>query len=215
MKKLLSFSLVVFSGLLLFVVVNSCSTSSTMITGTWNTPAVEKVYNHILVAALTTTVSSKSTIEQKIAQNLSKEGVSASQSMEILPPRFIEDENQKKSILNAIRTNGSDAILTVSLIDKDTESRYIPGTGTYAPYPVYGFYSNFWGYYDYWYPQFHMQGYYKEDKIYYIETNLYDAETENLIWSAQSETYNPIDLSTFSEDFAEEIVKQLAKDNII
>jgi hypothetical protein len=44
---------------------------------------------------------------------------------------------------------------------------------------------------------------------------LYDAETEDLIWSAQSETYNPVNLETFSENFAEEIVEELQAKKII
>ncbi len=157
----------------------------------------------------------RATIEEHMDKNLLEAGVNASQSINVLPPKFSDDNNQKQRILDAIQTNRVDAILTISVIDEENETRYAPGTVSYAPYPRYDYYGSFWGYYSHWYPQFHSPGYYLEEKVYYIETNLYDAETEDLVWSAQSETYSPADLESFSEDFAEEIVEQLVDDGIL
>ena len=58
-------------------------------------------------------------------------------------------------------------------------------------------------------------GYYEDDKVYYIETNLYDADTEELLWSAQSETYNPTSLPDFASDFAEVVVARMEKENLL
>lgn len=215
MKHTRKISALGLSSILLLFFVFSCGTSSTTITGTWERQDIPRNYENVLVAALTSRVGVKSTVENHITQTLSEEGIQASQSVELLPPKFIEDENQRQSILNAIKSDGIDAILTVSLIDSDTETRYSRGAVSYAPYPAFGYYGNFWRYYNHWYPQFHSPGYYSEDKIYFIETNLYDAETEDLIWSAQSETYNPVSLESFSEGFAEEIVERLVEDGIM
>jgi hypothetical protein len=214
MKKLNKIQLILISSLLLLFAF-SCRTSSTMITGTWEREGIEKDYNHILVASLSTNVNLKASMERAMEQSLREKGVEASQSIDLIPPKFVDDEDQKRKIINAIRDDGVDAILTVSIIDKDTETRYTPGSAAYAPYPRHRFYGNFWGYYNHWYPRFYTPGYYSEDKIYFIETNLYDAETEDLIWSAQSQTYNPTDIESLSRDFVEEIVGRLAEDNII
>lgn len=53
------------------------------------------------------------------------------------------------------------------------------------------------------------------DKNYYLEANLYDAATEELVWSSQSETTNPSSLETFSKTFAQAIVQQMRKDGFI
>ena len=215
MKKLLRMTTVIATGMIVSAFLHSCATSSTAITGSWDKPGVVQQYDDILVAVLTSTTSSRSAIEEEIVRQLRDEGVGASQSIEILPPRFIEDQDERRNILGAIQTDGMDAILTVSLIDKDTDMRYVPGGAAYAPYPAYGFYGTFWGYYNYWYPRFSSPGYYTEHDVYFMETNLYDAETEELVWSAQSETYNPVNLETFSENFAEEIVEELQEKNIV
>ncbi len=214
MKKHRKTPVVYLSSIIMMFLIVSCG-SSTSITGTWERQDIQKDYSNVLVAALTPQTGVKATVERQIVQNLEEVGVSASQSIDVLPPKLSDDDNQKQRIIDAIQTNGADAILTISVIDEETETRYSPGAASYAPYPRFGYYGNFWGYYTHWYPQFYSPGYYSEDKIYFIETNLYDAETENLMWSAQSETYNPVDLESFSEDFAEEIVEQLRNDGIL
>ncbi len=215
MKKLLHLTGIFTGIMLLFIYLSSCVGTSTLVTGTWESERVGKSYENIMVVALVPTVSSRSTIEKQMVESLSGKGVNATQSMDILPTKFIEEENRKQEILNNIRSDGADGILTVSLIDKETESRYVPGSNPYAPYPHYSFYGQFWGYYNYWYPRFYDRGYYTEDKVYYIETNLYDTETEELVWSAQSKTYDPVNLDTFSKDFAKAIVNKLDEADII
>lgn len=214
MKRLIRLFATFFGSAVLLIMANSCGTS-TLVTGTWEKPMVTETYENILVTALVPTTSSRSAIERSMVANLRGEGTDASQSIDVIPPRLIEDDDKKREIQNAILRDGFDGILTVSLIDRDTETRYVRGSGMYRPYPYYSFYGSFWGYYDYWYPRFYEPGYYVENKVYYMETNLYDAETEDLVWSAQSETYDPVDLESFAEDFAEEIVDELKEQGLI
>lgn len=154
-------------------------------------------------------------IETELAEELRAQGVSVSTSSELFPPNFT-DENVpgREEMLETIRGNGHDAILTVAVIDEETETRYVPGTA-FAPMNRFGFYNTFWGYFNYWQPQIYDPGYYTQDKIYFLETNLYDAETQDLVWSAQSETVNPTDLERFSEGFAEVTVNAMAEDNVL
>jgi len=214
MKRWIRLLTVFFGSAVLLAMANSCGTS-TMVTGTWQKPAVTETYDNIMVTALVPTTSSRSAIERSMVANLREEGADASQSIDVIPPRLIEEEDKKREIQNTIIRDGFDGVLTITLIDEDTETRYVRGSGMYRPYPYYGFYGNFWGYYDYWYPRFYEPGYYVENKVYYMETNLYDAQTEDLVWSAQSETYDPIDLESFAEGFSEEIVEELDEQGLI
>jgi len=214
MKRWIRLLTVFFGSAVLLAMANSCGTS-TMVTGTWQKPAVTETYDNIMVTALVPTTSSRSAIERSMVANLREEGTDASQSIDVIPPRLIEEEDKKREIQNTIIRDGFDGVLTITLIDEDTETRYVRGSGMYRPYPYYGFYGNFWGYYDYWYPRFYEPGYYVENKVYYMETNLYDAQTEDLVWSAQSETYDPIDLESFADGFSEEIVEELDEQGLI
>jgi len=176
---------------------------------------LSKNYDNILVAAMTDNIQAKKTVESEIASRLRKDGIMVSESIDVFPPNFTDDDNDKEYMLNKIKDNHADGILTIALIDKDTETRYVPGNYLYHPYPAYPFYGYFWGYYSYWYPQLYDGGYYTEDNIYYIEANLYDVDTGKLLWSAQSKTYNPVELSSFSEEFSEKIVSQLEESHLL
>ena len=85
----------------------------------------------------------------------------------------------------------------------------------YSPMGYGGYYGRFYGYYSYYNPVMYDPGYYATDKNYYIEMNLYDAQTEALVWSAQSETTNPSSIESFSKTFAQSVEYQLVKDGII
>lgn len=187
---------------------------STVITATWKSPAsATKKYNRIMVAALTSNTIAKETVENEIAMVLSN-SATVLKSITEFPPDITNSDTNKVIILNKVKDTNVDAILTVSLINKETESRYIPGRSPYDPLG-YSYYNSFWGYYSYIYPFAYNQGYYIQERTYFIETNLYDVETEKLVWSAQSKTYNPEDLKTFSKEFANIIVSRLKKDGIL
>jgi hypothetical protein len=196
----------------------ACS-PGTEITGSWknnDAPAAAAGINTILVTALTPRVNARQSIENDLASALQKEGYKTIKSIDVLPPTFTDGEKpDKEELLSRIEGSGADAILTVALIDEQTESRYVPGNAGYAPVPQFGYYGTFWGYYNTWYPTLYSPGYYKDDQIYFIETNLYDAETEELLWSAQSETYNPTSLPGFASDFAEAVVSRMEEDDLL
>ena len=55
-------------------------------------------------------------------------------------------------------------------------------------------------------------GYYVNDKTYFIESNLYDVESEDIIWSVQSEAYNPSNLESASNKYAAQLIKELKQE---
>jgi hypothetical protein len=195
----------------------SCS-AATEITGSWkNTDATADGHRigTILVTALTPKTHVRQTVETDIAAALMENGYQTVKSLDVMPP-FTEGKTpDKNELFSKITETRADAIMTVALIDKETETRYVPGNAGYAPVPRFGYYRTFWGYYNTWYPMMYSEGYYEEDKVYFIETNIYDARSEELLWSAQSETYNPSSLKDFSEEFADVVVSRMERDGLL
>ncbi|RNI30407.1 hypothetical protein EFA69_11695 [Rufibacter immobilis] len=203
-------------GLVWAAVVTGCA-SSTQITGTWKSPdATTANYNRIIVAALTDNPVARQTIEAQLQTQLQQQGIQAARSIDLFPPALMRDgKTTADAILDKIKGNGHDAILTVALVNTETETRYVPGSTMYTPVTRFAWYGTFRGYYTYLYPTMYNPGYYREDKVYFLETNLYDATSERLLWSAQSESYSPSSLQSFSEKFAELTVSRMQKDNLI
>lgn len=198
------------------VVLLACG-PSTEITGSWKSEKKpEKIITSVMVAALTSNINARQTLENDLAKRLRESGVNVVKSMDVLPPTYTETGAvDKEELLKKIKDNHVDAILTVALVDEQTENRYVPGTYGYAPLSSFGYYGYFSGYFNTWYPVMISPGYYVMDRIYFLETNLYDAETEELIWSAQSETYNPANLDRFSEGYSKVVIERMKEDGAI
>jgi len=198
-----------------FFTIASCGTA-TDITGSWKKPgATANQFKSVFVSAFTTDIPAKSAIENGL-ENMLEPRLEVYKSIEAFPPDF-ESANRtdQAALLNKIRSTNADAIMTVALVDKDKEQRYVPGSAGYNPmlrYGYYGMWSTYWGY---WHPLYYSPGYYVTDKIYYLETNLYNAKTEELIWSAQSETYNPSDINSFLKGYLKSLEKQMVEDGLI
>ncbi|WP_299819963.1 hypothetical protein [uncultured Pontibacter sp.] len=192
-------------------------TPTTRITGTWKSPeATSKPFNKIVVAALTDNVRARETVEADMQAQFQARGLAVTKSIDLFPPNAASKNGPDVDLLlDRLKDDGYDGIMTIALIDEKTETRYVPGTQGYAPMTRFGWYGRFRGYYSYWYPTLYDPGYYTEDKVYFLETNLYDEATENLVWSAQSQSYSPSSLRKASEKLAEITVNRMSQDGII
>lgn len=208
-----------FSLMVLGLFLYGCSTTSTVITGSWTNDKAERPskYNHIVVTPLIADASINTDMETELAKSLAARDVQVEMGRLFLPKEYTNTptENDKAKILESVKTSGADAILTVSIIDKESETRYVPGSYAYAPYPTHSYYGNFWGYYNYWTPRVYDPGYYVTEKFYYVETNLFDAQSEELIWSAQTETYDTPTIESFTDDFSRKIANELKDAGLI
>lgn len=158
----------------------------------------------MLVASLSANVGARQMVETQMVEALQKRGIVAGRGQDIFPPKFNpESEPDKAAAADKMKAAGFTSVLTVSLVNKESQSRYVPGTMSYAPYPTFGWYGRFWGYYGYMYGATYSPGYYTTDKTYFLESNLYDLNQDGkLVWSGQSETYNPNSLESFAKAFA-------------
>ncbi len=186
------------------------------VTSSWkNTEALAtpKTYNKVFISALSGSETAKNTVETALANAAQKRGYTAVRSMDAFTGSANPD---KEAIVRKLKELGCDAIFTVALVNKESETRYTPGTTTYSPYPRVGYYGTYWGYRNYWYnPVYSSPGYYTTERTYFIESNLYDTETEKILWSAQSQTVNPSDLQSFSESYTKAIIKKLESDGLL
>lgn len=206
----------IFIGLLM-----ACS-PKTQVTASWKNDNAPQGYGSLFIAALSEDLELRQSIENEFASRLANRDVQTQKSMESLTPDFFDtNEPSKEKILEAIETGQSDGILTIALINIEEDERYVQGGGPmaggpmFAPMGRFGYYGNFWGYYNHWYGAGWNQGYYTTDKNYFMETNLYDAESLELIWSAQSKTVNPSDMVGFSQEYVDVIKAEMRKEGLI
>jgi hypothetical protein len=212
MKTLKNISLL----LVCLLAISACSTS-TSITSSWRKPnATANGYRNIFIAAISSNIPAKQAVESGLQAELQKRGLTVTKSVDVFPPNFSNQTGaQRELILSKIQATNADGIVTVALLKKENETRFVPGGGGWNPGLRYGYYNRFWNYYNNWYPYLYAPGYYDESQVYYLETNLYDAKTEELIWAAQSETYDPSNINSFIKGYVKSTLERMQKDGLI
>ena len=204
MKKILA---IAFAALYLV----ACGPSQ-KVTSSWKSPDMpSKKYNTIFILALIENQSARNIIENDLANAASAKGYKVYKSADVFAPSFQKGNlPTKQDVIDKVRSLGCDALVSSSMVDKQSETRYVPGTTTYMPYGGYGM--GWGGYYGMYGSMYSTPGYYTQDKTYFMETNVFDVETEKLVWSAQSEAYNPSSISKFSREYTAVLAERIKKD---
>jgi len=207
--KLLIFTL----SLLALSVLYSCTKSSTTMIGSWANPErnKDKAYHSIYIAALTQNIDAKTVLELSLADEVRKRKMRSVKSIDAMLPLFTkENKPTKEEMLKVLKDKNCDAIFIVTLLNTETESRYVPAqTTSYAPYPMYNHYGGWYNYYGYNYNQVYAPGYYTTDKKFYLESTLFDIDTETILWSGQSRTTNPASVDDFVKDYVKAVMDNL------
>lgn len=209
MKRTLLFAI------LLAIFISSCGPTQ-QITGYWvNKEAGPRgPYKSIFILVITENKSGKLIVEDKMSTLLNSMGRKVITASDLFPPSFsITGQLTREQLSESIAKTGCDAILTMALLDVKTVEQFQPGT-TYTPMG-WGYYGSYYGYYDHYYPVVYSPGYYSTDKTYYLETNFYDRADDLLLWSIQSEAYNPSNLNSWFEGYSKLLLNKLNREGLI
>lgn len=83
----------------------------------------------------------------------------------------------------------------------------------YSPYGYY--YNRFWGYYGTLNRRIYEPGYYVTDTKYFWESNFYDMSTRKLVYSVQTQSFDPANSESLGHEYGELIVKNMVKENVL
>ncbi|MHC1777930.1 MAG: hypothetical protein AB9834_21195 [Lentimicrobium sp.] len=208
MKKIL------FPLLVLSILLSACN--SQQVTGYWvNKEALPKgPYHKVFILALLQNKNSRLYVEDEMAALIESRGPKAVKSYQLFPPEIaLQGLITREQLAQSIKEAGCDAVITITLLDTKSETYYQPGTA-YAPMG-YGYYGSYYGYYNYYYPQVYESGYYVTDQTYFVETNFFDVQTDQLLWSIQSDAYNPTDLESMFKGYSHVLLYKLRKEGLI
>jgi hypothetical protein len=208
MKRITTFVTIV------LVLMVSCNTSR--ITSSWKAEnAQPRQYKKILVLGLINEPdrSIRENMEANLGSNLRDLGYNVACACDEYDPKAFEKMTEKQA-LERLRNGGVDAVLTIVLLDKRKEKYYVPGNVYYSPYAVY--HNRFWGYYTTMYDRVYSKGYYVTDTRYFWESNFYSMDKDpQLLYSAQSQSFDPQSTSQLTYEYGKMIVKDLQKKNIV
>lgn len=145
-------------------------------------------------------------MEGFLVEALKAKGYDAISAYTLYGPKMFGNKDEE-AVLGQLRNSGIAEVLTISLLDKARERNYQPGIA----YP----YSPFWGYYSYMYGRVYDPGYISVNTRYFWESNLYDVSTKKLLYSIQSESFNPSSAADMGKAYSKIVVKNMTKEGLL
>jgi hypothetical protein len=157
----------------------ACAT--TQLNAVWKDPAYQSRPAKIMVIGMAKDPLRRRIFEDEFVAQLKTHGTDAIASYTVLPD---SQQGDQGVIAAKVKESGADTILITRLISKKTVKTYVPPT-PYLPPPYYGSWPDYYGY---GYSNMYAPGYVAKDEFAIIETNLYEAKSDKLVWAASSET---------------------------
>jgi len=189
------------------------SCNSTKITSSWKSDeAPQKSYKKIMVLGILNQKDRtlREQLEKQLASNLNSNGYSATSAMEEYGPKAFE-KIKEEDIAEKLKSSGYDAVITTVLLDKSKDQYYQPGRVSYQPIGI----RRFGRYYTTIYDRVYDPGYYTNSTQYFLESNMYDIQSGNLIYSVQSKAADPSSIATLGKDYSKKIVKDLKEKQVL
>jgi hypothetical protein len=219
MRKLF-YSLILTTAII--VIGSSCSPtkeSTVEVIGAWvNKDEIQgKKATSVFIVVLTQNMATRSLMEKDLAAAAAAHGIKAIPSLSVLTPvTGVPDSVVIAAFLRQVKLSGANTVLIVSLLDSRSETKYIPSSSySYDPYPYYGYYGTYTSYYASTYNTISSPGYYVTDNTYYIESNLYDAASQKILFSIQTKAVNPSDIDKASKKFTETLIEEIKNNGML
>jgi hypothetical protein len=192
----------------LATLVASCS-PPTEVTSAWRDPSYTGHPTKLLVIGIDPREGPRRVFETDFARMLTERGIQATPAAVVIPSDKSQDRDAIRQIIVDL---GFDAVLASRVANVERQTEYVPGATYAVPAPYYH------GFYDYYmtsYAYVSDPGYYVENKIVHVETNMYTVPDAKLVWASSSETFNPGSTTEAIREWGEVMVHQLQKDGML
>ncbi|MBS1510302.1 MAG: hypothetical protein JST86_05635 [Bacteroidetes bacterium] len=200
-------------GVLAVLLMAACRTSN--ITTSWKAAGVPATkFSKILVLGIIREAdrSIQENMENHFVGDLKELGYNAVSSLKEFGPRAFNDMTEEQAVAK-LKNSGIDAVITIVLLDKQRERRYVPGRLNYSPYTYKS--NKLWGYRAVMYNRIYEPGYYITDTRYFWESNLYEMNSQKLLYSVQTQSFDPANSESMGHEYGKMIVKNMVTQGLL
>ncbi len=190
--------------LIFLLIITSCET--TKLKNIWRDSNYSGKMKRVLVIGVFKRTGIKQLFEDEMVKQLEDRGIKAIAGYSVLPT---DKEADKNIIVSTLKKLDADGVFIASLVDRETIETYVPGDANYAR-PVHHRGMN--SYYSNSYRSAYNPGF--KQKVAVVETNLYDSGSEQLVWSAMSQTILGGNTDVLIRSFVQVMIKDLYKNNL-
>lgn len=190
-----------FAYIIISILLSSCTSSK--LVSSWHDPSFDNSQPaKVLIIAIAREETKRHIFEDTFADSLT------STKVEGIPSYTISQQSEDpdmEALRRAINKSGADTILITHLVGGKEQGFYQParvvvGSNSYPELLN--------TYYPFIFRVVHAPGVYVENVTVLLETNIYDTKTEKLIWTARSESKNPV----MTRDYYQELINLFIRD---
>jgi len=183
----------------------------------------------VFIIAFTDNPEVRVHLEDDVAAAAEKKGIKAYKSLDIIGPVELKLIAPVRDVfIKKLQDLKCETIFTIALVDAKSETRYVPPTtapGVYSPYSYapyvqysgYGAaspYGGFGGYYGFAIGNLSTPGYYSTTSKYFLESKLFDLNSDETLLSIQSKVTDPSDVARATKKYTETIMETIKDLNI-
>ena len=196
-----------FSGLLIAIIIFSCSPSTQLTDIYADETFVGKEIKKILVLGMTTDEWKRKVYENEFRSQLLTYNVEVLTAWQELPKG---EQLNKETFEKYFKDKNVNAVLVAIEGGESTDKTlYTAGSGNvYVGVGFYGFYASTASYY-------FNSDYLAEEKVVHMRTNLYETKDAKLIWSAKSQSYEPANTGDVIKAVSRNVVSELNRKGYI
>lgn len=154
----------------------------------------------------------KEQLEEHMINDLKALGYNAVSAYKEYGPKAFENMDEK-AVLEKLKNSNVDAVITIVLLNKQRERMYRPAAIIQSPYGIH--YNRFWGYYSTLSDRIYTPGYYETSTKYFWESNMYCMCDKALLYSSQTQSFNPESSGTLGHEYGKKIVNDMLKKKIL
>ncbi|MBU2651918.1 MAG: hypothetical protein KKA81_13395 [Bacteroidetes bacterium] len=194
----------------LIILLFSCG-PSTKITGSWNYESEPVHFKQIAIIGIGKNPDVRKTVEETFEDMLTAKGFNAIGGLEFLPPNASTETLTKEVLIEFLKLNKIDGVISISLLKKEDDRRYVQGVYYYVPQydvPLTDYYGQMSNY-------VYAPGYYAGSEHYFLECSLFNFPEGKMLWSAQTLTSPFGSLQTTIDEYAKVVVNDLIKSGIL
>jgi hypothetical protein len=177
-------------------VLSGCA--STTLLSTWREPGVGQLsFQKVLVIAPSHDPSLRRAAEEELARRIKR--AQAIPSYTLIPEAELEND---EAVRARAKSEGFDGVVVMRVVSVDKQATWVPGAWT-GRYYAYGG----WPAYD--------PGQIQINTYVRVETNVYSARDDKLVWASASRTTNPSNVNSLVASTAKAVGKEMKKQGLI
>lgn len=189
--------------LILSTIIASCSTTSLM--HSWKDAELDRSYQHPMILAISDSQQTRQIYEKYFVAELKKINITATPSYKLISSK---QKINRETVVAAIQGKDIDSVLVTYLVSADIEVKHRESplnTGYSADVDSNQISATIVS----------NRGQSRDEEVFVLKNDIYDAESKTLAWSARTKTVGPESVDQVVKEVTALLIKEMLSDGII